>query len=68
MATPTPEDILEIFEDLNYPNANKLRRPHQERVQGAPEGRGVVRQTPDAHATLCKGAHIPGQDTSKSTL
>ena len=25
MATPTPEDILEIFEDLNYPSASKLR-------------------------------------------
>ena len=25
MATPTPGDLLEIVEDLNYPNANKLR-------------------------------------------
>ena len=25
MANPTPEEILDIFEDLNYPNANKLR-------------------------------------------
>ena len=25
MANPTPEDILEIFEDLNYPSASKLR-------------------------------------------
>ena len=25
MATPTPEEILEIFEDLNFPSATKLR-------------------------------------------
>ena len=25
MAAPTPEEILEIFEDLNYPSAAKLR-------------------------------------------
>ena len=25
MASPTPEEILEIFEDLNYPSATKLR-------------------------------------------
>ena len=25
MAAPTPEEILEIFEDLNYPIATKLR-------------------------------------------
>ena len=25
MAAPTPEEILEIFEDLNYPSATKLR-------------------------------------------
>ena len=25
MATPTPEGILEIFEDLNFPSATKLR-------------------------------------------
>ena len=25
MASPTPEEILEIFEDLNYPSASKLR-------------------------------------------
>ena len=25
MANPTPEEILEIFEDLNYPSASKLR-------------------------------------------
>ena len=25
MASPTPEEILEIFEELNYPSATKLR-------------------------------------------
>ena len=25
MATPTPEEILEVFEDLNFPSATKLR-------------------------------------------
>ena len=25
MVTPTPEEILEIFEDLNFPSATKLR-------------------------------------------
>ena len=25
MATPTPEGILEIFDDLNFPNTTKLR-------------------------------------------
>ena len=25
MAAPTPEEILEIFEDLNFPSATKLR-------------------------------------------
>ena len=25
MATPTPEEILEIFEGLNFPSATKLR-------------------------------------------
>ena len=25
MASPTPEEILEIFEEPNYPSASKLR-------------------------------------------
>ena len=68
MATPTPEDILEIFEDLNYPSASKLRaalikRGFRARLKDV----ASFCQIPDAHATLCKGAAIPGQYNSKST-
>ena len=49
MASPTPEEILEIFEELNYPSATKLsaaliKRGYNDRLRDVEEF--VKPQTP----------------------
>ena len=68
MATPTPEEILEIFEDLNFPSATKLRaallkKGFKARIKDVEQF--VKSQTPTQ--LFAKGAKIPWQDYSKST-
>ena len=63
MASPTSDEILEIFEELNYPSANKLRaalikRGFKARLKDVEAF--VKSQTPTQR--FAKGAHISGKD------
>ena len=60
MASPTPEEILEIFEELNYPSATKLRaalikRGYKARLKDVEE---FVR-SPTPYTTFCKKKKAP---------
>ena len=59
MASPTPEEILEMFEELNYPSANKLRaalikRGYKARLKDVEEF--AKSETP--YTTFCKSTNI----------
>ncbi len=59
MASPTSEEILEIFEELKYPSATKLRaalikRGYKARLKDVDEF--VKSQAP--YTTFCKGTNI----------
>ena len=67
MASPTPEEILEIFEAPNYPSATKLRaalikRGYKARLKDVEEF--VKSQTP---TTFCKSTRIQRGDICKSS-
>mgnify|MGYP001200903294 CR=1 FL=1 len=68
MASPTSEEILEMFEELNYPSASNLRaalikRGYKARLKDVEE----FVKSPAPTQLFCKGTNIQREDNCESS-